>query len=31
MGTVGREAAGPQVDEIIDLLNQGSAAEINAI
>ena len=29
MGTVGREAAGPQVDEIIDLLNQGIAAEIN--
>lgn len=29
MGTVGREIVGDQVDEIIDLLNQGIAAEIN--
>jgi bacterioferritin len=29
MGTVGREIVGTQVDEIIDLLNQGIAAEIN--
>jgi bacterioferritin len=29
MGTVGREVVGERVDEIIDLLNQGIAAEIN--
>jgi bacterioferritin len=29
MGTLGREIVGEQVDEIIDLLNQGIAAEIN--
>jgi bacterioferritin len=29
MGTVGREIVGGKVDEIIDLLNQGIAAEIN--
>jgi bacterioferritin len=29
MGTLGREIVGPQADEIIDLLNQGIAAEIN--
>lgn len=29
MGTVGREIVGAQVDEIIELLNQGIAAEIN--
>jgi bacterioferritin len=29
MGTVGREIVGSQVDEIIDALNQGIAAEVN--
>lgn len=29
MGTVGREVVGDRADEIIDLLNQGIAAEIN--
>ncbi|QSB14637.1 hypothetical protein JQS43_24770 [Natronosporangium hydrolyticum] len=29
MGTVGREIIGPEADKIIDLLNQGIAAEVN--
>lgn len=29
MGTVGREIVGPEVNKIIDLLNQGIAAEVN--
>jgi bacterioferritin len=29
MGTMGREIVGPRVDEIIEMLNQGLAAEVN--
>lgn len=29
MGTVGRDIIGPDVDRIIDMLNQGIAAEVN--
>lgn len=29
MGTVGREIIGPDADKIIDMLNQGIAAEVN--
>ena len=29
MGTVARETVGPEVDKIIELLNQGIAAEVN--